>query len=92
MGWTLTGVQFQHNGAPTRVHADGNNVAWVCPICGSPVLLVYQQGRIGSHPNRPSPCPGPGCGATYSLDPPFGFQPQPPAGQIAVPAAQTSIV
>ena len=92
MGWTLDGVAFQHNGVHTNVHADGNNVAWVCPLCGSPVLLVYQNGRIGSHPNTPSPCQGQGCAAAYSLDPPFGSRPEPVARQIAVPAQNMTIV
>jgi hypothetical protein len=92
MGWTLNGVAFQHQGYPTIAHADGNNAAWVCPLCGGPVLLVYQQNRIGSNPNTPSPCQGPGCGATYSLHPPYGFVPEPPAGQVEVPELNMHIV
>src|SRR5687767_2019323 len=89
MGWTLKDVEFEHDGTPATVHADGNNVAWICPSCRSPVLLVYRAGRIGSHPDRPSPCLG--CGAAYSLKPPFGFQPEPPAGERVCPAPQMSI-
>ncbi len=41
MGWTLKGVAFQHNGAPTPVRADGNNTARVCPLFGAPAMLGF---------------------------------------------------
>lgn len=70
MGWTLTGVQFVRNGQTTVAFADGNNVAWCCDKkgCGRPLLLTYVEGRIGSHPTRPTTCPG--CKTDYSLSPP----------------------
>jgi hypothetical protein len=92
MGWTLNGVQFQRNGTLTRVYADGNNIAWVCPRCGCPILFVYQNGRIGSHPDTPSHCRGPGCDAAYSLSPAYGFQPEPPKGDMVIPAPFMTIV
>ncbi len=89
MGWTLSGVQFQYQGAHASTHSEGNNVAWMC-ACGHPVLLVYQNGRIGSHPATPSTCLG--CGTQYSLHPPYGFQPEPPSGTSIVPASLMFIV
>ena len=66
MGWTLTGCHFQHQGRNTDAMADGNNVAWVCPNCGHPVLFVYR-GRGGNAQN-PVACP---CGRQFYLDPQF---------------------
>ena len=92
MGWTLTGVVFRRNGQRTRVHADGNNLAWSCDHdgCVHPVLFIYLNGRIGSGPAFPSPCPA--CGATYSLAPAFDTQPQPPKGVVRAPATHMDIV
>lgn len=86
MPWRLSGVQFWHNGEPVVVNADGTSAAWVCP-CGGPVLLVFQAGRIGSHPNRQSICPK--CKVAYYLAPPHNFMPEPsmsimPAGQMTI--------
>lgn len=76
MGWTFTPqdpdgnsnpVAFDFEGAPTRVHADGNNSAWSCASCGHPVLFVYLQGRIGSAEDDPTECAG--CGKEYYLNP-----------------------
>jgi hypothetical protein len=45
MGWSFSNcVTFQHQGQPTAVHPDGNNVAWVCPKCSHAVLFTYQNG------------------------------------------------
>lgn len=85
MGWSFNGVTFHHGGSLTTVHADGNNVAWKCPKCNQPVLLVYQNGRIGSGPNRPSICP---CGTPYFLDPQYS-SPEPP---IPTPPNQTMTI
>lgn len=90
MGWTLKQVQFTHNGASTVVHADGNNAAWVCASCGAPVLLVYQNGRVGSGPQDRSTCRG--CGSKYHLSPAYGSQPEPPRGSTAKPAPVMQIV
>ena len=90
MGWTLNGVAFLHNGVQTTVHTDGNNLSWICPECGHPVLFVYQNGIIGSSPGNPTTCLG--CNATYSLDPHYGAQQEPPRGQIVIPAPIMNIV
>lgn len=90
MGWTLSGAHFRRHGvvlASSKVHADGNNLAWVCE-CGAPVLLIYLDGRAGSDPRHPRVCPG-ACGATYSLSPPYR---SPPPGPSQVPAAVIDIV
>jgi len=89
MGWTLQGVQFQHQGVPTQMHADGNNAAWVCPKCKHPVLFVYQNGRSGSGPNSRTYCPG--CPASYHLSPPF-TRPEPPAGNPVQPAPIMQVI
>ena len=68
MGWTFAGVdRFEFGGRTIAVAADGNNVAWICPECGAPILFVYLSGRRGSSPSAPSAC---ACGADFSLDPP----------------------
>jgi len=67
MGWTLDGVRFEHQGKTARVCADGNNVAWICPSCGMPLLLVYLKGRKGSCASRPRRCEQ--CLSDYSLEP-----------------------
>ncbi|OAI45812.1 hypothetical protein AYO44_12360 [Planctomycetaceae bacterium SCGC AG-212-F19] len=90
MGWTFGGgVAFHYQGLPTAVHADGNNVAWLCPGCGHPVLFVYQNGRMGSSSASPSICAG--CGGTYYLDPPY-TAPEPVAGNPVPPAPIMQIV
>lgn len=81
MGWTFRNSRFE----PGRVHADGNNVAWCCPECCHPIILVYQKNRVGSSRDNPSVCNG--CGEGYYLDPPYGSRPEPPAGQHESPAA-----
>jgi hypothetical protein len=89
MGWSFSvPLEFQHRGHSTKVHADGNNVAWVCP-CGHPVLFVYQQGRRGSSSACPTICQG--CHTSYSLSPAYS-SPEPPRGQPQAPAAVVSIV
>ena len=90
MGWTLTGVAFHFDGAPTTAHADGNNVAWTCPFCHHPLLFVYGRGRIGSAAQRPNECPG--CDQQFHLDPPYGFAPEPPAGESHQPAAEMAFL
>lgn len=80
MGWSFAGVRFE---AATDAVADGNNVAWNCPHCGFPVLLVYQSGRRGSSQTDPANCE---CGRRYYLSPPYGSRPEPPAGQSEAPA------
>ena len=92
MGWTLAGVTFRRMGKQVRVHADGNNAAWMCDRagCHHPVLFTYLEGRIGSGPNRPTKCPG--CGNAYSLSPPFGARAQPSAGMSEQPAPIMDIV
>jgi hypothetical protein len=91
VGWSFNAgtVQFQHNGAIAAVHADGNHVAWVCP-CGQPILFVYQNRRIGSAQPSPTVCQQ--CHTAFFLNPQYGFQPEPPAGQPVVPAALMTIV
>lgn len=88
MGWSFAGVQFFFAGE-VETAADGNNVAWKCPACARPLLLIYQRGRVGSGPDRPSVCQ---CGASYYLDPPYGEQQEPPAGESAAPANPMRIV
>jgi hypothetical protein len=77
MGWSLGKTSgFEYQGLPTKVHADGNNVAWTCPNCGHPVLFVYGNGRIGSSPQKPTRCGG--CPMTYHLEPAYS-KPEPEA-------------
>lgn len=93
MGWTLSGeVEFQFQGQPTRCHARGNNLAWVCPACGHPLLFTYQNGKQGSSATRPVVCPEPNCQAQFHLTPEYGTQQEPPAGQFEVPAPVMLIV
>ncbi len=89
MGWSFTppnqqAATFEYQGNPTPFHADGNNVAWICPKCKHPVLFVYQNGRAGSSPADQTICQGPGCGAQYSLHPPY-TRPEPPGSQTPSP-------
>ena len=90
MGWSLTDVEeFHFRGERARVHADGNNAAWTCP-CGHGVLLIYQQGRAGSHPDRPSVCEG--CRKRYTLEPAYVPGAEPPAGDVQAPAERMEVV
>ena len=90
MGWSLGLVDdFSFAGAVITVYADGNNLAWVCPNCGDPLLFIYRQGRTGSHPHSPTHCNG--CAAAYYLDPPFGHLTEPSAGNSAPPATHMEI-
>lgn len=93
MGWSFSRapVTFVYMGHVTQVDADGNNVSWKCAECGSPVLLVYQNGRRGSSPASPSPCNG-GCNNSYYLDPPFGTHDEPPQGTSLPPSDEMRIV
>ena len=86
MGWSFSApVTFQYRG-PTRVHFNGNNVAWKCEACGHPILFVYQNGHIGSGPQSLTQCPG--CQASYYLEPAYSrpepSQPTPPASVMTI--------
>lgn len=85
MGWTFSdiAVDFRFSNSPTRVHTDGNNVAWSCPNCSNPVLFVYRHGRVGSSRDNPVVC---SCGKSYYLEPGYGQGPEPPKGQPEAPA------
>lgn len=88
MGWTLTGCNFQYHGQLVNVHALGNNAAWICPLCGWPVLFLYR----GAGGRQASPAACHGCGTMYYLEPQFGATPEPPRGQPTPPAATLDIV
>lgn len=90
MGWALTGVRFTFQGQGTRVQASGNNAAWICPTCGHPLLLIYQQGRSGSHAAVPTECPQ--CQGSYHLSPVYGTLPEPSAGQSQMPAPRMEFI
>lgn len=76
MGWTLSNTEFEFHGEQkVRAHPDGNNVAWICPKCGHPVLFVYLRGRIGSSRLNPTVCRG--CGARYYISPEYTTPPPP---------------
>ena len=73
MGWTFTtpslDAQFQRNGQPEQVHADGRHAAWKCEDCGHPVLFIYRAVRAGSSVRTPATCRS--FGRPYHLEPPY---------------------
>ena len=89
MGWTLTGVQFSFGGAPVPERGDGNNLPWRCTCGNAAVLFIYRPGRAGSSTTDPARCVM--CGTQYYLSPQYGFEPEPPAGDTRMPAAEMDI-
>lgn len=94
MGWSFSQgqIEFVFEGASTEVEvaADGNNLAWVCPECGFPLLFVYRNGRAGSAERSPSRCDG--CKASFFIRPEVDAAAEPPAGISRPPADRIELV
>ena len=54
------------DGAEMPADAHGNNVAFCCPHCRGPILVVALANMRGSDENHPAACRG--CGTKYFLD------------------------
>jgi hypothetical protein len=57
-------MDSEGNEVPADPH--GNNLAFVCPVCGAPVLAVALENQRGSDEEHPALCRG--CGNGYFLD------------------------
>ena len=54
------------DGSEIRADPFGNNVAFICPECGHPVLATALANQRGSDEEHPTDCKG--CGSLYFLD------------------------
>lgn len=63
----ITGFKaVDESGFPVLCHAHGNNVAFRCLGCGSPVLAVLFNNQPGINSDRPTTCPA--CEARYWVE------------------------